>query len=203
VPVGEIGGNVARRPLKTDKMEHRIENKTMNQEKAIFAGGCFWCVECSLAKAGGVINGVSGYTGGHVANPSYDEVSSGQTGHVEAVEITYDPSKVTYNTLLEAFWKEIDPTDPGGQFADRGTQYKTAIFYMNAKQKKAAEASRDRLSKSGRFKNPIVTQILPAAPFYPAEDHHQQYAMKNATHYKLYRYGSGRGPFLQKVWGGK
>lgn len=173
----------------------------MREEKAIFAGGCFWCVESTCAKVPGVLRVVSGFTGGQKENPTYDEVSEGNTGHLEAVEITYDPEKITYETLLDAFWKEIDPTDPSGQFADRGPQYQAAIFYLDAAQKKMAEASRERLVKSGRFKNPIVTPVLPALPFYPAEEYHQQYARKNPEHYARYRSGSGRGPFLKRVWG--
>ncbi len=179
----------------------RAEDNAMKQEKAVFAGGCFWCVESSLTKVPGVIKVISGYTGGTTANPNYEEVSEGTSGHVEAIEITYDPAKVSYDVLLDAFWREIDPTDAGGQFADRGSQYKTAIFYMNEPQKKAAEASKDRLAKSGRFDTPIVTPILPAVPFYPAEEHHQNYSKKNPGHYKMYRYGSGREPFLKRVWG--
>ena len=170
-------------------------------EKAVFAGGCFWCVESACARVPGVIKVISGYTGGASPHPTYEDVCSGESGHVEAVEITFDPAKITYDQLLDAFWREIDPTDAGGQFADRGPQYKPAIFYMNETQKKAAEASRERLAKSGRFKNPVAAQILPAAPFYPAEEYHQNYAKKNPDHYKRYRYGSGREPFLEKVWG--
>lgn len=175
----------------------------MKEEKAVFAGGCFWCVESALEKVPGVIKVLSGYTGGVKANPTYEEVSGGDSGHVEAIEITYDPEKVSYETLLDAFWREIDPTDNGGQFADRGSQYKTAIFYMNETQKKTAEASKQKLQTSGHFDTPIVTPILPATPFYPAEEHHQNYSKKNPGHYKMYRYGSGREPFLKRFWGDK
>ncbi|MCB9800487.1 MAG: peptide-methionine (S)-S-oxide reductase MsrA [Candidatus Omnitrophica bacterium] len=173
----------------------------MKEKKAVFAGGCFWCVESTLEKVPGVIKVISGYTGGQKLNPTYEQVSRGDTGHVEAIEITYDPDQVTYDRLLEAFWQEIDPTDSGGQFADRGSQYKTAIFYMDEQQKDLAEKSRDRLGKSGRYDKPIVTPILPAVTFYPAEDYHQNYAKKNPAHYGMYRFGSGREPYLKKIWG--
>lgn len=173
----------------------------MKEQKAVFAGGCFWCVESTLEKVPGVMKVISGYTGGKQENPSYEEVSHGSTGHVEAIEIIYDPEKVSYDQLLDAFWQEIDPTDSGGQFADRGSQYKTAIFYMNDEQKILAEKSRERLEKSGHFDKPIVTPILPAEPFYPAEEYHQNYAKKNPAHYGMYRFGSGREPYLKKVWG--
>jgi len=177
------------------------EGAGMREEKAVFAGGCFWCVESTLEKVPGVIQVTSGYTGGSLKNPTYEDVSQGHTGHVEAIEIIYDPDQVPYETLLDAFWREIDPTDDGGQFADRGSQYRTAIFYTNEEQKRAAEASKQKLQDSGRFDTPIVTPILPAAAFYPAEDHHQEYSKKNPGHYKMYRYGSGREPFLKRLWG--
>ncbi len=181
----------------------RAEGTGMKEEKAVFAGGCFWCVESTLEKVPGVIKVLSGYTGGAKANPTYEEVSDGGSGHVEAIEITYDPEKVPYETLLDAFWREIDPTDNGGQFADRGSQYKTAIFYVNETQKNIAEDSKKKLQNSGHFDTPIVTPILPAVAFYPAEEHHQNYAKKNPGHYKMYRYGSGREPFLKRFWGDK
>ncbi|GAB4390719.1 MAG: peptide-methionine (R)-S-oxide reductase MsrB [Thermodesulfovibrionales bacterium] len=170
-------------------------------EKAVFAGGCFWCMEPPFEKLDGVVDVVSGYTGGHKVNPTYKEVSSGGTGHVEAVEITYDPSKVSYEELLEVFWRQIDPTDGGGQFVDRGTQYRSAIFYLDERQKDLAEKSRDRLAASGRFERPIVTEILPASAFYRAEDKHQDYYKKSTISYKYYRFRSGRDQFLDKVWG--
>ncbi len=169
-------------------------------EKAIFAGGCFWCTESTLRKVSGVLNVISGYTGGPAPSANYEDVCGGESGHVEAIEITFDPAKVSYEALLEAFWREIDPTDAGGQFADRGSQYETAIFYFNEAQKSFAEASRERLQKSGVFNQPVRTKILPAQPFYPAEDYHQDYARKNPLHYKQYRAGSGREPFLKKMW---
>lgn len=175
----------------------------MKEEKAVFAGGCFWCVESSLEKVPGVLKVVSGYAGGEAATANYEAVSGGHTGHVEAIEVTYDPAKVSYEKILDAFWREIDPTDAGGQFADRGTQYQTAIFYSSEEQKNKAEASKEALSRSGRFSKPLVTPILPAVPFYPAEEYHQGYSKKNPGHYKMYRYGSGREPFLNHVWGDK
>ncbi|GAB4486584.1 MAG: peptide-methionine (R)-S-oxide reductase MsrB [Thermodesulfovibrionales bacterium] len=171
-------------------------------EKATFAGGCFWCMEPPFEKLDGVKEVVSGYTGGQKKNPTYEEVSSGVTGHLEAVEVVYDPAKVTYEKLLDTFWRQIDPTDAEGQFVDRGTQYRPAIFYHNPAQKAAAEKSRDNLAKSGRFRKPVATEILPAGPFYRAEDYHQDYYKKNPIRYKFYRFNSGRDQFLKKAWEG-
>lgn len=183
------------------------ENKTMaNRNRlatATFAGGCFWCMEPPFDKLDGVVATVSGYTGGQKANPTYEEVSSGGTGHMEALQVTYDPMKVSYAQLLEIFWRNINPTDPGGQFVDRGEQYRSAIFYHDAEQKKLAEASQAQLVASGRFRQPVVTRILPAVPFYPAEEYHQNYYRKNPIRYKYYRYNSGRDQFLETVWGDK
>ncbi len=170
-------------------------------EKATFAGGCFWCMVPPFEKLEGVKEVVSGYTGGHKANPTYEEVSAGGTGHLESVEITYDPDKVSYEKLLDVFWRQINPTDAGGQFVDRGPSYKSAIFYHNEEQKKLAEESKKKLEASGRFDKPIVTEIRPAGPFYRAEEYHQDYWKKNPVRYKFYRYNSGRDQFLQKVWG--
>jgi len=170
-------------------------------EKAIFAGGCFWCMEPPFEKLDGVKDVVSGYTGGQKENPTYKEVSAGGTGHLESIEVTYDPAGVSYETLLEVFWRQIDPTDSGGQFVDRGSQYRSAIFYLNDGQKALAEKSRAKLAGSGRFDKPIATEILPAQKFYPAEDYHQDYYKKNPIRYKIYRYGSGRDQFLDKTWG--
>jgi len=167
---------------------------------ATFAGGCFWCVESAFDGVDGVIEAVSGYTGGEKADPTYSEVSSGRSGHIEAVQIGYDPEKISYEELLDIFWRQIDPTDPGGQFADRGTQYTTAVFHHDEAQRTAAVESKDALDRSGRFDKPIVTGIVPAGDFFPAESYHQDYARKNPTHYKQYRYGSGRTPFLERVW---
>lgn len=170
-------------------------------EKATFAGGCFWCIESPYDKLDGVKEAVSGYTGGQTKNPTYEEVSSGRTGHAEAVEITYDPSKITYDRLLDIFWGQINPTDAGGQFVDRGSQYRTAIYYHTEEQKQLAEASKAKLARSGRFDKSIVTEILPAGPFYKAEEYHQDYWKKNPTRYKFYRYNSGRDQFIEKFWG--
>lgn len=169
--------------------------------KAIFAGGCFWCMEPPFANLTGVQAVISGYIGGQEEYPSYHEVCSGKTGHAEAIEIIYDPGQVSYEQLLEVFWKNIDPTDASGQFVDRGSQYRTAIFYLDEEQKRLAEASRDRLAASGRFDSPIVTEIVAATQFYPAEDYHQDYHQEHPVRYKIYRYHSGRDQFLGKVWG--
>ncbi len=170
-------------------------------EKAIFAGGCFWCVEANFEKIDGVIDVVSGYTGGQSENPTYEEVSSQQTGHLESVEVTFDASQISYNDLLEVFWRTIDPTDAGGQFVDRGESYTSAIFAANESQQELAEQSKKRLAESGRFDSEIVTPILTAKRFYAAEDYHQDYYHTHAIKYKLYRYASGRDQFITKAWG--
>jgi len=169
-------------------------------ERAIFAGGCFWCMEPPFEKLPGVVRVVSGYTGGTTEQPSYEEVCSGHSGHAEAVEVTFDPATISYAELLEVFWRNINPTDPGGQFADRGSQYRTAIFVVDDQQRRLAEASRQALANSGTFTAPIVTEIVPAAPFYPAEDVHQGYSRSNPLRYSMYRYGSGRDRFLTQFW---
>ena len=168
---------------------------------ATFAGGCFWCMEPPFDKLPGVTATISGYTGGRTANPSYEEVSSGATGHAESVEVIYDPKKVSYEKLLEVFWVNIDPTVKDRQFCDTGTQYRTAIFYHDDAQRKAAEASKAALEKSRPFKEPIVTQIVMAGAFYPAEDYHQDYYKKNALQYKFYVTGCGRYARLDQLWG--
>jgi len=169
-------------------------------EKATFAGGCFWCMEPPFKKLEGVKDVVSGYTGGQKKTPTYEEVSSGSTGHVEAVQVIYDPSRITYRKLLDVFWRQIDPTDPGGQFVDRGAQYRSLIFYHSDEQKKSAEESKKELGKSGRFGKPIVTEIVPASEFYRAEEYHQDYYKKNPIRYKFYRFNSGRDQYLKKIW---
>ncbi|WP_040930475.1 peptide-methionine (R)-S-oxide reductase MsrB [Paenibacillus larvae] len=169
-------------------------------ELATFAGGCFWCMVKPFDELPGIKKVVSGYTGGHTENPTYEEVCSHTTGHIEAVQITFDPEVFPYEKLLGIFWQQIDPTDPGGQFYDRGESYKTAIFYHTEEQKHKAENTREKLEKSGRFDKPVVTAILPAGPFYPAEDYHQDYYKKNPLRYKMYRKGSGRDVFLRKQW---
>lgn len=167
---------------------------------ATFAGGCFWCVESDFEKVEGVIEGISGYTGGHVSNPTYQQVSAGGTGHVEAVQVVYDPSKISYTQLLDVFWRHVDPTDTGGQFVDRGTQYRTVIFYHDDEQKRLAEQSKATLEQSGIFDKPIATEIIKLGTFYPAEDYHQDYYKTHPLRYKFYRYRSGRDQFLGKVW---
>ncbi|MHC9001365.1 peptide-methionine (S)-S-oxide reductase MsrA [uncultured Enterococcus sp.] len=173
---------------------------TTQYEKAIFAGGCFWCMVHPFDEYPGVISVVSGYTGGHVVNPSYEQVTTGTTGHTEAVEITYDPNVLPYEKLVEIYWQQTDPTDAFGQFADRGDSYRPVIFYTTPEQKEIAEASKQALNDSGKFDTPVVTNIEAAQPFYPAEDYHQDYYKKNSFHYGLYREGSGRGKFLRKHW---
>ncbi len=168
--------------------------------QATFAGGCFWCMEPSFEKMEGVVDVVAGYTGGAEEDPNYEQVSTGETSHREAVRVTYDPAKVSYADLLNVFWRQIDPTDPDGQFVDRGPQYRTAIFYHDEEQKKLAEESRTALAHSGRFKKPIATDILPASEFYSAETEHQDFYKTNAEHYETYKYRSGRDPFLKKNW---
>lgn len=172
------------------------------QQLATFAGGCFWCMVSPFDEHPGVIQILSGYTGGFQPNPTYEQVCRGQTGHVEAVQITYDPAVLSYQTLLEMYWRQIDPTDAGGQFCDQGSSYKTAIYYHTPAQKEAAEASKQALDASGRFSNPVVTPILPAAEFWPAEDYHQGFYKKNPAHYQSYRKSSGRDDFIQKHWFG-
>lgn len=170
----------------------------MSEEKvATLAGGCFWCVEADLEKLDGVDRVISGYTGGEKANPAYEEVSSGTTGHVEAVQVYYDPDQIGYDEILDRFWQVIDPTDDGGQFSDRGKQYRSAIFYHNEEQKKAAEESKNALDASGVFEEPIVTEIRPLTEFYPAEKYHQDYYKKNSWKYKIYRILSGRDRFIE------
>jgi len=169
-------------------------------ETAIFAGGCFWCMEPPFEKLDGVQEVISGYTGGHDEDPTYEEVSAGGTGHIESIMITYDPARVSYSRLLDVFWMQIDPTDAGGQFVDRGPSYVSAIFYQNDGQKELAEKSKKELAESGRFSKPVVTPILPAKTFYPAEDYHQDYYKNNPVRYWYYRRGSGRDKFLEKVW---
>jgi peptide methionine sulfoxide reductase msrA/msrB len=170
-------------------------------EKATFAGGCFWCMTPPFEKLDGVKEVISGYTGGHTVNPTYEDVTSETTGHMESVEIIYDPKKVSYEKLLDVFWRQINPTDAGGQFVDRGPSYRSAIFYHNEEQKRLAEKTKKELEGSGRFDKPIVTEIRPAGPFYRAEEYHQDYWKKNPIRYKFYRYNSGRDQYLEKVWG--
>ncbi|MED0666822.1 peptide-methionine (S)-S-oxide reductase MsrA [Bacillus badius] len=173
---------------------------TEQSKLATFAGGCFWCMVAPFDEQPGIKEVVSGYTGGHTENPTYEEVCSDQTGHYEAVQITFDPAVFPYEKLLQLFWQQIDPTDAGGQFNDRGLSYRTAIFYHDEEQKAMAEASKAKLAAIGRFSKPIVTEILPAGPFYRAEERHQHYYKKNSFHYNLYKEGSGRATFIRDHW---
>lgn len=175
----------------------------MKTEKATFAGGCFWCMVKPFDSYEGIESVVSGYTGGHVENPTYEQVCSETTGHYEAVQITFQPDVFPYEKLLEVFWSQIDPTDAGGQFFDRGQSYQTAIFYHSDEQRTAAEQSKQDLENSGKFSKPIATKILEAKPFYLAEDYHQDYYKKNPAHYNRYSVGSGRAGFIEKNWGGQ
>jgi peptide-methionine (S)-S-oxide reductase len=177
--------------------------RTAVREKATFAGGCFWCMEHPFDELEGVVSVTSGYTGGHKKNPTYEEVSSGTTGHTESVQILYDPAKIAYAKLLDVFWHNIDPTVQDRQFCDAGTQYRSAIFYHNEEQKRLAEESKKALEKSGRFKSPIYTEIVPASEFYPAEEYHQHYYKKNPIRYNFYRYNCGRDQRLNELWGTK
>jgi len=170
---------------------------------ATFAGGCFWCMESDFDKVPGVVATISGYTGGRKANPTYEEVSSGATGHAESVEVAYDPKKVTYEKLLEVYWHNVDPTVKDRQFCDTGSQYRTAIFYHDEAQRKAAEESKRRIEAEKPFKAPIVTAIEMAGPFYPAEDYHQDFYLKNPVRYQFYRKGCGRDARLKELWGDK
>ncbi len=170
-------------------------------QKATFAGGCFWCMEVSFEELDGVESVISGFAGGSKKNPTYAEVSSGKTKYLEVVQVSYDPSKITYKKLLEVFWRSFDPTDDGGQFKDRGNQYRSAIFYHTPEQKREAKESKQKLSASKRFNKPIVTEIRPFTTFFPAEKYHQDYYKKNPKHYKQYRKASGRDAFLDETWG--
>jgi peptide-methionine (S)-S-oxide reductase len=170
-------------------------------DTATFAGGCFWCVEEAFDKVEGVVSTTSGYTGGHIANPTYEQVITGRTGHAEVVRVVYDPARVSYPQLLNVFWKNIDPLTPNRQFCDGGSQVRSAIFYENAEQRRLAEASKRALEQSGRFRQPIVTEINPAATFYPAEEYHQDYYQKNPLRYKYYKYSCGRAQRLEELWG--
>lgn len=175
--------------------------RAAEQAEAIFAGGCFWCEEAAFEDKPGIVSVISGYAGGKVQSPTYEQVSSGGTGHAESVRVVYDPTKISYPQLLDIFWHNVDPLDAGGQFCDRGNQYRSAIFYENDEQKKEALASKEALEKSGRFDKPIATQIIAAGTFYPAEDYHQDYYKKNPLHYQAYRLGCGRDRRLQQLWG--
>src|SRR5690242_8822594 len=178
-----------------------VPAQAQKTEKAIFAAGCFWCTEAAFQDVPGVISAVSGYTGGTVKNPTYEQVSSGTTGHAESVQVTFDPAKVSYQKLLDIFWVNHDPTVTNRQFCDSGTQYRPAIFYENAEQKRLAEASKQKFEKLKTFKQPLLTEIVPAGPFYPAEDYHQDYYKTHALQYTFYVTGCGRYARLDDLWG--
>jgi peptide-methionine (S)-S-oxide reductase len=169
--------------------------------KAYFAGGCFWCMEEAFEKVEGVITVVSGYMGGTVASPTYEQVSTGQTGHAESVEVTYDPAKISYQQLLDVFWRNVDPLTPNAQFCDHGSQYRSAVFYGNEEEKRLAEESKSVLERSKRFTEPVVTQIVMATTFYPAEEYHQDFYKKNPIRYKFYKFNCGRAERLEALWG--
>lgn len=171
------------------------------REIATFAGGCFWCLEEALDKVPGVLSTTSGYTGGRKVDPTYKDVSAGGTGHTESVQIVFDPTKVTYAAILESFWHNVDPTTPDQQFCDKGNQYRSAIFYHDENQKRLAEESKQRIGMSRPFKDPIVTEIVPASTFYPAEEYHQDFYQKNPIRYKFYKYNCGRAQRLEELWG--
>ncbi|MDC0207155.1 peptide-methionine (R)-S-oxide reductase MsrB [Nitrospinae bacterium] len=194
-------------PENTNKFSYKkpaiIPTKATSTNKniAILAGGCFWCMEHPFEDLPGVTQAISGYTGGKKKNPTYKQVASGQTSHLEAVQIHFDPEKISYADILEVFWRNVNPTDNGGQFVDRGDQYRTGIFYTSEEQKKIAEKSKNKLIKSGRFQNKIVTPIIEAKPFYKAEEYHQDFFKKSYIRYKIYRAGSGRDEYINKLWG--
>jgi len=169
--------------------------------KAYFAGGCFWCMEEAFEKVEGVLSATSGYMGGAVANPSYEEVSAGRTGHAESVEVVYDPTKVSYQRLLDAYWRNVDPITPNAQFCDHGSQYRSAIFFQTDEEKRVSDSSKQAIEQSKRFTEPIVTQIVMATQFYPAEEYHQDFYKKNPVRYKFYKYSCGRAKRLEALWG--
>lgn len=193
------GSVVAKNMIAASSTEKEPMVESGTGAKAMFAGGCFWCMEKPFEDLDGVYSVISGYSGGSTKNPTYENYAQG--GHIEVVQITYDPARIDYDELLDVYWHQVDPTDPGGQFVDRGHAYTTAIFYYNDEQKRLAEASKKELDGKGIFDKPIVTPILPATPFYPAEEYHQDYYKKSTLKYKFYRSRSGRDQFLEKVWG--
>ena len=187
--------------LLTSILSLPLQAQDGGHEKAILAGGCFWCIEADFEKLEGVVDVVSGYTGGHVDNPSYQQVSTGGTGHIEAVEVTYDPSIVSYAEILDYFWRHIDPTRDDGQFCDRGPQYRPAIFYQGADQKSVAEKSKAHIERTKPFADQIRVELIPASGFFLAEEYHQDYYRKNAVRYKFYRYSCGRDKRVAELWG--
>jgi methionine-S-sulfoxide reductase len=181
----------------------RAENSPAPTKSAVFAGGCFWCIQPAFDKAPGVIKTTVGYCGGTEPNPTYDLVGSEKTKYRESIQINYDPAKISYAQLLDIYWKQIDPTQSDGQFTDIGPSYRAAIFYGSDEEKKIAEISKEKLGQSGKFKKPIVTEILPAMKFYPAEEYHQKYYRQNPEHFEAFEHGSGRTSFQKKTWGEK
>jgi peptide methionine sulfoxide reductase msrA/msrB len=179
------------------------QNSPAITKTAVFAGGCFWCIQPAFDKASGVIKTTVGYCGGTEPNPTYELVGSEKTKYRESIEIVYDPAKISYEQLLDIYWKQIDPTQSDGQFTDIGPSYRAAIFYANEEEKKTAEASKQKLTGSGKFKKPIVTEILPAMKFWPAEDYHQKYYQQNPEHFEAFEHGSGRVSFQKKTWSDK
>lgn len=184
-----------------DRVRIDRDGKRETLSVATFAGGCFWCVEDGLEIVPGVLSAVSGYSGGTEPNPTYEQVAFGQTSYTESVQVYFDPAVISYEGLLQAFWRVMDPTDNDGQFSDRGKQYRPVIFYHSEEQREAAERSRSALDKSGRFPDPVIIPIEPYTNFYMAEDYHQDFSRKNPLHYVFYTHGSGRGPFVEKIWG--
>ncbi len=200
-----VGGQLSvssNEPSQEEDTVSTAEDRQEGTKEAIFAGGCFWCMESIFEPLPGVHEVVSGYTGGDVAGPIYEQVTAGTTGHFEAILVRYDPEQISYRILLDVFWLHIDPTDAGGQFHDRGSQYRTAIFYLDEEQKRLAEVSKEMLAASGIFDEPLATSILPAKEFYPAEAYHQNYYVKNAARFGVYRAASGREAFTTRVWEG-
>jgi peptide-methionine (S)-S-oxide reductase len=204
---GEVGSD---RPVAAAPEDHGGRDMTRapaippkaGEDAAIFAGGCFWCMEAPFDKLEGVISTTSGFTGGQKLDPTYEEVSSGSTGHAESIRVVFDPKKISYEKLLEVYWHNIDPTQADGQFCDHGNQYRSAIFYLDEAQRKAAEASKKALEASGKLPGPIVTEIVPASTFYPAENYHQDFYKKDPIRYHSYRFGCGRDRRLEQLWGG-
>lgn len=196
-----VVGAIALAGAATASAQRPAEPAKPGQGVAIFAGGCFWCMEPPFDKLDGVTATISGYTGGTVVNPTYEQVTTGTTGHYEAVRVEYDPTRVTYERLLEVFWHNVDPLDARGQFCDKGPQYLSAIFPSDDRQRAQAEASKAAIEHAGKLRGPIATRILPAAPFYPAEDYHQDFYRKSALKYSFYRRGCGRDARLEQVWG--
>ncbi len=201
--VENVQANAVDNSAADPKAEDTSQTDSLSASHAVatLAGGCFWCVESTLEKVDGISEVVSGYTGGRTTNPTYGQVGSGGSGHTEAVQVYYDPDKISYRGLLHYFWREIDPTDSSGQFVDRGSMYRPAIYYHNEQEKMLAISTRDELEASGLFDGPLTIEITPAQTFYKAEDYHQDYYKTNPNHYKFYRYGSGRDQFLQRTWG--